>query len=125
MAAKHLKPWIWQRPEWPEFHWDSAPLLESEEPSAYRRVAVAADSGNGISGKRLACFGLSSGRSYIVRAGHAQIPTERDTDDVSNPCSFRSASAARSPMMMQGAMVLPVVTRGMIEPSAMRRFSTP
>jgi hypothetical protein len=46
-------------------------------------------------------------------------------DDVSNLCSFRKASAARSPMMMQGAMVLPVVTRGMIEPSAMRRFSIP
>jgi hypothetical protein len=42
-----------------------------------------------------------------------------------NLCSFRKASAARSPMMMQGAMVLPVVTRGMIEPSAMRRFSIP
>jgi hypothetical protein len=50
---------------------------------------------------------------------------ERDTDDVSNLCSFRNTSAARSPMMMQGAMVLPVVTRGMIEPSAMRRFSIP
>jgi len=45
----------------------------------------------------------------------------RDTDDVSNLCSFRKASAARSPMTMQGAMVLPVVTRGMIEPSAMRK----
>jgi len=50
---------------------------------------------------------------------------ERDTDDVSNLCAFRKASAARSPMMMQGAMVFPVVTRGMIEPSAMRRFSIP
>ena len=50
---------------------------------------------------------------------------ERDTDDVSSLCSFRKASAARSPMMMQGAIVLPVVTRGMIEPSAMRRFSIP
>jgi Fic family protein len=28
MAAKHLKPWIWQRPEWPEFHWDSARLVQ-------------------------------------------------------------------------------------------------
>jgi len=26
MAAKPLKPWIWQRPEWPEFYWDSARL---------------------------------------------------------------------------------------------------
>src|SRR6476659_8422117 len=37
----------------------------------------------------------------------------RYTDDVSNLCSFRKASAARSPMMMQGAMALPVGTRGM------------
>jgi len=28
MAAKHLKPWIWQRPEWPEFHWESARLAQ-------------------------------------------------------------------------------------------------
>jgi hypothetical protein len=54
-----------------------------------------------------------------------QTRAERATDDVSNLCSFRKASAARSPMMMQGAMVLPVVTRGMIEPSARRRFSIP
>ena len=35
------------------------------------------------------------------------------------------ASAARSPMITQGAIVLPVVTRGMIDPSAIRRFSIP
>src|SRR5262249_35193136 len=40
-------------------------------------------------------------------------------------CAARSISPARSPMMTQGAMVLAVVTRGMMEPSAMRRFSTP
>jgi len=28
MAAKHLKPWIWQRPDWPEFHWDSARMAQ-------------------------------------------------------------------------------------------------
>jgi Fic family protein len=28
MAAKHLKRWIWQRSEWPEFHWDSACLAQ-------------------------------------------------------------------------------------------------
>lgn len=26
MAAKHLEPWIWRRPDWPEFRWDSARL---------------------------------------------------------------------------------------------------
>jgi hypothetical protein len=39
-----------------------------------------------------------------------------------NLCSSRRICAA---MIMHGAMVLPVVTRGMIEPSAMRRFSIP
>src|ERR1700676_1388702 len=28
MATKPLKPWIWQRPEWPEFYWDSARLAQ-------------------------------------------------------------------------------------------------
>jgi invasion protein IalB len=42
-----------------------------------------------------------------------------------NPCSVLIASAARSPMTTQGAMVFPVVMRGMIEASATRRCSTP
>src|SRR5262249_30200679 len=37
--------------------------------------------------------------------------------------SARNNSAARSPIMTQGAMVLPVVTRGIIDPSAIRRRS--
>lgn len=28
MAAKQLKPWIWQRPDWPDFHWDAARLAQ-------------------------------------------------------------------------------------------------
>lgn len=28
MAAKHLEPWIWQRPDWPEFQWDPARLAQ-------------------------------------------------------------------------------------------------
>jgi len=28
MAGKHLRPWIWQCPDWPEFHWDSARLAQ-------------------------------------------------------------------------------------------------
>jgi hypothetical protein len=39
--------------------------------------------------------------------------------------SFRMISAARSPMMTQGAIVLPVVTFGIIEPSAIRSPSMP
>ena len=26
MPAKYLSKWIWERPEWPEFHWDAARL---------------------------------------------------------------------------------------------------
>ena len=40
-------------------------------------------------------------------------------------CAVRIISAARSPMMAHGAWVLPVVTRGMIEPSATRSPSIP
>jgi hypothetical protein len=46
-------------------------------------------------------------------------------DDVYSLCSIRRISAARSPMMTQGAIVLPVVTRGMMDPSAIRRFAIP
>src|SRR5262249_38096147 len=41
------------------------------------------------------------------------------------PFAALMTSAARSPITMHGAMVLPVVMRGMIEPSATRRRSTP
>lgn len=40
-------------------------------------------------------------------------------------CSALRISAARSPITTQGAMVLPVVMRGMMEPSAIRRLSIP
>ena len=43
----------------------------------------------------------------------------------SAPAAQVSAAAARSPMITEGAMVLAVVTRGMIEASAIRRFSMP
>ncbi len=42
-----------------------------------------------------------------------------------NLCSAFSISPARSPMMTQGAIVLPAVTLGMMEPSTMRRLSIP
>jgi hypothetical protein len=42
-----------------------------------------------------------------------------------NSCSAFSTSPARSPMTTQGAIVFPVVTRGRIDPSAIRRLSTP
>ena len=48
---------------------------------------------------------------------------ERDTAAVSNPWSLRKTSAGRSPTMTQGAMVLTVVTRGIIDPSAMSKRS--
>lgn len=41
------------------------------------------------------------------------------------PWLLRIIAAARSPMMTQGAIVFPVVTLGMTEPSAMRNRSTP
>lgn len=41
------------------------------------------------------------------------------------PCSARRIAPARSPMMTHGAMVLPVVTLGMIDPSAIRSLSMP
>ena len=54
-----------------------------------------------------------------------QKRSDRETDAVPIWCSSRMISAARSPMITHGAMVLPVVTRGMIDPSAMRRLSMP
>ena len=42
MAAKHLPLWIWQHPDWPAFHWDSARL---ERPLAAARRAQGVLSG--------------------------------------------------------------------------------
>jgi len=40
-------------------------------------------------------------------------------------CARSTSSAARSPIMTQGAIVLPVVTAGMTEASATRKPRTP
>src|SRR5215470_13884457 len=60
------------------------------------------------------------------RVGRLDIQRRSDPEtDVSIWCSPHMISAARSPTITQGAMVLPVVTRGMIDASAMRRLSMP
>ncbi len=69
----------------------------------------------------------------VVRGGvHAAVSWKRWGGDRSigrrSAAEARSRmmrSAARSPIRMQGAMVLPPVTAGMIEPSAMRSPATP
>ena len=79
---------------------------------------------------------LAAGYAQTAAAGHV-------TDEASNSVAARTTSslsimlwtlrlclrlrisAARSPIITQGAMVFAVVMRGMIDPSAMRRFSTP
>lgn len=42
-----------------------------------------------------------------------------------SPCSILMNCAARSPITTHGAMVLPLVIRGIIEASAIRTFSMP
>lgn len=44
---------------------------------------------------------------------------------VDNPCVSRIRSDVRSPITTHGAMRLPAVILGMIDASAMRRFSIP
>ena len=51
--------------------------------------------------------------------------TPHHLDDISSCCAARIAAAALSPMLAQGAMVWPVVTRGMMDPSTIRRPSMP
>jgi hypothetical protein len=60
----------------------------------------------------------------MIGTGFALMREERDTDDASNLWSLCNISAARSPMTTQGAMVLPVATRGMIDPSAAQAFDS-
>src|SRR5262245_10526279 len=53
----------------------------------------------------------------------ARLSPHKPTDQ--SPYVARISWAARSPMITQVAMVLPVVMRGMIDASAMRRLSMP
>ncbi|MEA2916183.1 MAG: hypothetical protein QOJ15_8264 [Bradyrhizobium sp.] len=58
--------------------------------------------------------------SRSSRSGETPSP-----DDASPKDQALRISAKRSPMITQGAWVLPEAIVGMIEPSAMRRFLTP
>ena len=60
----------------------------------------------------------------ILRYELVHISSFRSCQD-HNLCWAFSISPARSPMMTQGAIVLPDVTRGRIDPSAIRRLSIP
>ena len=54
--------------------------------------------------------------SFVERPNFEGMPSQR---------SARINRAARSPIITQGAIVFPVVTLGMIEPSAMRKRLMP
>jgi multidrug efflux pump subunit AcrA (membrane-fusion protein) len=70
---------------------------------------------------------LVPGRPPVTHRNRRAVPGDDAGADhnLYSLYSVRRTSAARSPMMTQGAMVLPVVTRGKIDPSAMRRLSMP
>src|SRR6478736_9088574 len=69
----------------------------------------------------LICLYAPQRVSASIKAG-TRVEYARTPDSL---CAVRNISLARSPMITQGAMVLPVVTRGMMDPSAIRRFSIP
>jgi hypothetical protein len=70
-------------------------------------------------------FGFIFVRSFFFHALAGSLARITAIAGPQMPCAAFSTSAARSPMITQGAIVLPVVTRGMIEPSAIRRLSIP
>src|SRR6478672_13186862 len=69
----------------------------------------------------LICLYAPQHVSASIKAG-ARVEYARTPDSL---CAVRNISLARSPMITQGAMVLPVITRGMMDPSATRRFLIP
>jgi hypothetical protein len=72
------------------------------------------------------CHHHECGQPWVVAGIRAVgLATLTPPGRLHSVCWADRISAARSPMMTQGAMVFPVVTRGMIDPSAMRRCSIP
>lgn len=100
MPAKHLKPWIWQRPEWPEFHWDSARLVQ---PLAAARWAQGELTGMG----RLldSQTDLSAQLEVLTSEGVATSAIEGERFD---PNALRSSLARRLGLPTAG---LPVPSR--------------
>src|SRR6202022_1782412 len=76
--------------------------------------------------KRVADRRSQSDAPGVLGAASAhEVPPVRFVGRCHSVCRALRISAARSPMMTQGAMVFPVVMRGMIDPSAIRRCSIP
>jgi hypothetical protein len=67
----------------------------------------------------------SDAPGVLGAASAHEVPPSHFLRRCQSVCWALRISAARSPMMTQGAMVFPVVTRGMIDPSAIRRCSIP
>jgi hypothetical protein len=70
--------------------------------------------------------GLSSVMGFKRQSAHSTSDADFGPVEKGHTrCLAFRISPARSPIMMQGAIVLPVVTRGIMEPSAIRRLSIP
>lgn len=107
MAAKHLKPWIWQRPEWPEFHWDSARLAQ---PLAAARRAQGQLSG--MSRLLDPHSDLHSQLEVLISEGVATSAIEGERFD---PNALRSSLARRLGLPTAGLPAPPRSIEGLVD----------
>jgi Fic family protein len=119
MAAKALKPWIWQRPEWPEFRWDPARLTQ---PLAAARRAQ----GELIGMARLMDpdSGLLTQLEVLTSEGVATSAIEGERFD---PRAVRSSLARRLGLPTEGLPAPPRTVDGLADVliSATRRLNRP
>ena len=107
MATKHLKPWIWQRPKWPEFHWDSARLAQP--------IAAARRAQGELSGMARLLdpdSGLHAQLEVLISEGVATSAIEGERFD---PNALRSSLARRLGLPTAGLPAPPRSIEGLVD----------
>src|SRR5688572_9531867 len=107
MASKHLTPWIWQRPAWPEFTWDSARLSAPLAAARRAQGEVA-----GVAKLLDVSADLNAQLEVLTMEGVATSAIEGESFD---PNALRSSLARRLGLPTAGLPVPPRIVEGLVD----------
>ena len=107
MAAKYLKPWIWERPEWPEFQWDSARLAQP--------LAAARRAQGELSGMARLLDPSSDLHAQLEILTSEGVATSAIEGELFDPNALRSSLARRLGLPTAGLPAAPRSIEGLVD----------
>ncbi len=107
MAPNHLKPWIWQHPDWPAFHWDAARLVQP--------LAAARKAQGELTGMARLMDPASDLRARLEVLAAEGIATSAIEGERFDPDALRSSLAQRLGLPLDGVQRPPRFIEGLVD----------